>query len=319
MPLAMHKIVYHLVMVALIALMPFSLYNYFLENYLIASLITLLCISLFYIRFMIRHKQAYNSHIVFWLTMPMICSLLYLLVANKGLIGVLWCYPSIMIVNFVLPQRTALFSNLLIIIFVTPPILNLFELDLLLRIYVTLITAAMLSSLFVNIINDQHNNLHQIAISDPLTGLHNRLTLQDNLNFAIQQHVRISTPMTLASIDIDHFKKINDTYGHDIGDKVLIQIANLLQTRSRSVDKVYRLGGEEFLIILFNTNLKNAHTFADAIQQKLLEEDFGDHLAPTVSIGLAEVDQHQTWEKWLKKADEKLYIAKNDGRNRIKG
>jgi diguanylate cyclase (GGDEF)-like protein len=319
MPATMHQIIRKLTTVLLVCIAPFSLINFIQGEVYIGVLISMVSANLLYINIRIRRNKTYNSNIAFAVVMPIAYFILYQLVIDRGIIGILWCFPTIVMVNFIMQQRQAMVANILLIIILTPVILSQFDPSLAIRVLACLITVGGLASLFVNIINDQQKKLHQLAITDPLTGLLNRLTLQDSIKLTIDQHSRTLTPMTLVSIDIDHFKLINDKHGHDIGDQVLIQIATLLKKRCRSIDKLYRLGGEEFLFILFSTDLTNAQLFSHSIQQELAEFNFEYGLAPTLSIGLAEIDKEKTWDECLKKADENLYKAKNSGRNTIIG
>jgi len=319
MPATMHQIIRKLTTVLLVCIAPFSLINFIQGEVYIGVLISMVSANLLYINIRIRRNKTYNSNIAFAVVMPIAYFILYQLVIDRGIIGILWCFPTIVMVNFIMQQRQAMVANILLIIILTPVILSQFDPSLAIRVLACLITVGGLASLFVNIINDQQKKLHQLAITDPLTGLLNRLTLQDSIKLTIDQHSRTLTPMTLVSIDIDHFKLINDKHGHDIGDQVLIQIATLLKNRCRSIDKLYRLGGEEFLFILFSTDLTNAQLFSHSIQQELAEFNFEYGLAPTLSIGLAEIDKEKTWDECLKKADENLYKAKNSGRNTIIG
>jgi len=317
MPLIMHKIIHRLTIAYLIGIAPFAVLNFVQGETLISVLIFIICCNLIYIDVSISRKRKYNRNVSFWILMPIVYFLLYKLVLDKGIIGILWSFPTIVIVNFIMPQRQAMISNILTIMAMTPAILHQFEPEIIIRMYASLIIVGALANLFVHIITEQQEKLHKLAVTDPLTGLLNRLTLEQNLTIAIQQHNRTSTPMTLVSIDIDHFKRINDMYGHDAGDKVLIQIATLLKQRCRRVDTLYRLGGEEFLVVLFNTNLQSAYQYATSIQDILQEHDFDHKLNPTLSIGLAEIDKEKTWEEWLKHADKNLYEAKEKGRNLI--
>jgi diguanylate cyclase (GGDEF)-like protein len=119
-------------------------------------------------------------------------------------------------------------------------------------------------------------------------------------------------------IDIDHFKKINDSYGHTVGDHVLFQLANILQESVRDPDTVGRYGGEEFLVVLPNTRLKEAAEQATRLCRRIREAELNDgepiHL--TVSIGVAEYRHGQeNWQKFLSRADLALYDAKNAGRD----
>lgn len=316
-PSTMHKIINRLTLTYLIGIIPFAILNFSEGNMLIASLISIICFVLTYININISRKKEYNHYLVFVILLPIVYFLLYQNIVVKGFIGVLWCFPTIVIFNFILSQRLAVIANALILLTITPTMLDQFEISLMVRIYTCLIIVGALANLFVHIISEQQSNLHKLIITDPLTGLLNRLTLEDELTLAIEQHARVQTKMTLVSLDIDHFKLINDTHGHDVGDQVLIQISTLLKQHSRLVDKVYRLGGEEFLILLFNTDLQAAHSFATSIQNLLRKHNFDHQLNPTLSIGLAEVDDEKTWEEWLKHADKNLYVAKDEGRNTI--
>jgi diguanylate cyclase (GGDEF)-like protein len=120
-------------------------------------------------------------------------------------------------------------------------------------------------------------------------------------------------------IDIDHFKQINDSYGHSVGDQVLFQLANILQDNVRSPDTVGRYGGEEFLVVLPNTGLKQAGEQAARLCKRIRETDInvGEMIRMSVSIGVAEYKHGQeNWQKFLSRADMALYEAKNGGRDR---
>lgn len=317
MPITMRKIIHRLTIAYLIGIIPFAILNFVQGSTLIGLLISIICFNLVYIDISISRSKEYHHTISFWILMPIVCFLLYKLVVDKGLIGILWAFPTLAIVNFIMPQRQAIMANIVTILAITPGILVRFEPEIIVRMYASLIIVSSLANVFVHIIAEQQEELKKLAISDPLTGLLNRLTLEESLTLAIQQHNRTGLPMTLVSIDIDHFKLINDQYGHDAGDTVLIQIAQLLKKRCRLVDKVYRLGGEEFLIILYNSSLPNAHIFASSIQETILANNFEHGLSPTLSIGLAEIDKEKTWEECLRHADKNLYAAKEKGRNLV--
>jgi len=117
-------------------------------------------------------------------------------------------------------------------------------------------------------------------------------------------------------LDIDHFKKINDTYGHQQGDLVLAQVAATLNRSVREIDIVGRYGGEEFLIIFPNTNVKEAHNAAERIRKEVEKMVFPEGIAVTISGGVAECQAENVLEL-VEKADKQLYRAKNAGRNKI--
>ncbi len=162
--------------------------------------------------------------------------------------------------------------------------------------------------------------LARTATSDLLTGVMNRRAMLEQLRYELVRHQRNKIPFVILEIDIDHFKDINDTYGHDIGDQMLIAVADCLLTSTRSQDLVSRWGGEEFLILLPDTNLQGGSIAAEKIRSRVAEEVFksnGHQLRLTLSCGVAEYKQGQTIDMCIKDADTALYQAKNQGRNRV--
>ena len=158
----------------------------------------------------------------------------------------------------------------------------------------------------------------ELAIRDPLTGTFNRRYLQQ------QTDLFFSTPknsLTLALIDIDFFKKVNDTYGHDVGDMGLVQIARLLSSHLRIDDYVCRIGGEEFAIVFHNSNGDIATTIMERILQKARESSWGTRgsdLKVTFSCGVVSSEEaNSDLFAMLKSADESLYWAKKHGRNQV--
>jgi diguanylate cyclase (GGDEF)-like protein len=122
---------------------------------------------------------------------------------------------------------------------------------------------------------------------------------------------------TLVAIDIDHFKQVNDTLGHDAGDRVLQNLAEILLQRKRRLDYVFRTGGEEFVILLRNTSLPQAVTFAEDLRRHIEATELLEQHVITISAGMAEYDTAEDIDEWLKRADIQLYQAKQNGRNRV--
>jgi diguanylate cyclase (GGDEF)-like protein/PAS domain S-box-containing protein len=160
------------------------------------------------------------------------------------------------------------------------------------------------------------------SIKDPLTGLYNRRYLEEMLEREIRRAVRAEQPLGLLMLDLDHFKKFNDTYGHDAGDTVLRESATFLAKSIRAEDIVCRFGGEEFVIILPTASLSAASARAERIRSKLRELTVlhqGQSLGMvTVSVGVAALPEHGTSpKKLLEAADAALYRAKRNGRDRV--
>lgn len=159
----------------------------------------------------------------------------------------------------------------------------------------------------------------EVSHVDELTCLPNRRQVIKELQNEVIRAERYKTPVSLSMIDIDHFKRINDSYGHTVGDQVLFQLANILQESVRDPDTVGRYGGEEFLVVLPSTRLREAAEQAARLCKRIREADIniGEIIQLTVSIGVAEYRHSQeTWQKFLSRADLALYDAKNAGRDR---
>ncbi|HEX7154748.1 MAG TPA: diguanylate cyclase [Thermoanaerobaculia bacterium] len=169
---------------------------------------------------------------------------------------------------------------------------------------------------------ETNKRLELLSITDGLTKLHNHRYFQDELARAFEESQRYQRPLSLAMIDIDFFKKVNDTYGHAAGDDVLKAVARLYSESVRSTDLVARYGGEEFAVMMPETNLDDAIAFAEKIR-KLVEgatmQTQAGPLTATVSIGVASVPHTRipTSKELIVSADKALYRAKKNGRNQV--
>jgi two-component system cell cycle response regulator len=165
--------------------------------------------------------------------------------------------------------------------------------------------------------------LEALAHTDPLTHLLNRRALTIGLVAGLERVRRYNSPLTMLAIDIDHFKEVNDTHGHLMGDEVLRGIATILQRSLRSVDMVARYGGEEFVGVLPETGEQGAIAFAERIRQRVEQQMFdsqsGKTAQVTVSIGVSSfpAPHVETVEDLFARADAALYRAKEKGRNRV--
>lgn len=173
-----------------------------------------------------------------------------------------------------------------------------------------------------------HQSLEQQALSeqharlDPLTGLFNRRWLHETLPDLLDQHRTQSRRFSLLMLDIDHFKNYNDSAGHVAGDQALLAVANTLNAQIRDGDQAVRFGGEEFLIVLPDTGLEDAHPIAERLRECVQQLPIHDHAGAalpgvTLSIGLAEWVPFENPEQLIARADAALYQAKYAGRNRV--
>jgi diguanylate cyclase (GGDEF)-like protein len=160
----------------------------------------------------------------------------------------------------------------------------------------------------------------QSAHTDPLTGVLNRSTLQSVFQKEMALSKRHHADLTLLMLDIDSFKKVNDTYGHVMGDKALIALTQCIKETARESDHIFRLGGEEFAILLSSTDLEGANLLAERLRKAVQNIDIQQAEKSfnfTVSIGLAQQQADDTLEAIMHRADRALYEAKKTGRNRV--
>jgi len=163
--------------------------------------------------------------------------------------------------------------------------------------------------------------LNQMAMTDQLTGLSNRHALFERLNEEYERQKREVQPLSVAMIDVDHFKSVNDTYGHAMGDSVLQHIARHIQSGVRTYDVVARFGGEEFLVLLPKCDLHNTQQMAERIRRSIEDQVYAGsgegRRVITVSIGVASLRPEENPETLIHRADTALYRAKAEGRNRV--
>lgn len=227
-----------------------------------------------------------------------------------------WSFPAMTSAYFFLKPREAATANVIVICALIPILsknVNRFELF---SILITLILNNVFSYVFSMNMKGHQEKLTTQATRDSLTEVGNRRLFDESVSECIAYRKRSNDSITLIMVDIDHFKKINDTFGHATGDHVLINLMKLFQLRLRESDGLYRVGGEEFAVLLKGVDTDTAVKLAEELRH-LVEKS---HLIPdysvTISLGVAACEVIDTSKTWLERADSALYQAKNSGRNR---
>ncbi|WP_193904745.1 GGDEF domain-containing protein [Vasconcelosia minhoensis] len=305
-----------LALVGLTLLTPFAVNNLMHGRYFLGVGAFAIIAVLAFNAWMVVRYNRYYTLLTFLGLVPAILFFLSLSMLRQGMIGVLWAYPAVLSFYFMLPERRAWIANLALIVIVFPLAWNIIEQALAMRLIATLSMVSIFSAIFIRAITEQQNKLKTQAVTDPLTGLLNRSLLHGKLDWAVAQSKRTGIPMTLISFDIDHFKSINDTFGHDVGDKVLRSVSHVFKLRFRRSDKVFRLGGEEFLLLLYDTNIEDGKQVSEEIRQSIAALKLLPDQAVTVSTGVATLRPEEDWKQWIKRSDANLYRAKTSGRNR---
>lgn len=244
-----------------------------------------------------------------------------LIAINLGVNGLFWIYPLILFNFFMVTPGKALLATALVLVSLVSHALlvpgSVFESHYqMVSFLVTCMMASVLSFIFAFRTRNQRDQLQSLAIHDPLTGARNRRAMNEELKIAMASHRRHSDSYGLLVMDLDHFKQINDRFGHHVGDQVLVAFVELIKRCSRKEDRLFRFGGEEFLLLLPNTELTGLQAAAQNLLSWVAQELKIPGGAVTVSIGGAILHSGEHWEGWLQRADECLYRAKSEGRNR---
>lgn len=156
-----------------------------------------------------------------------------------------------------------------------------------------------------------------LSETDQLTEIYNRLKLRTVLEKEVQKVNRYELKLSIIMFDIDKFKRVNDTFGHDIGDDVLVNLCNLVKNTIREIDFFARWGGEEFIVLLPSTDINSTERLAERLREKIEKNNFKRVGQVTCSFGVTEFIKKESIEYFLKRVDDALYKAKKSGRNRV--
>jgi diguanylate cyclase (GGDEF)-like protein/PAS domain S-box-containing protein len=159
--------------------------------------------------------------------------------------------------------------------------------------------------------------IERLSVTDSLTGLYNRMKIDEVLENEAMRSSRYGTSLSIVLFDVDYFKKINDTFGHQVGDITLIMVAEVVRDRTREVDIAGRWGGEEFMVVCPQTGIRGARELAEELRMAVSSRDFGEVDEVTCSFGVAEYSRGENIEDVLLRVDTALYRAKREGRNRV--
>lgn len=238
--------------------------------------------------------------------------------ATVYLIGpqqVYWAYPALMAVYYLIRPRAAIAFSIVMILALLPAILPSADSQATASIIITLLVTSAFAFAFSLISNSQREQLLRLATKDPLTGAGNRRALDAKVAEVVNTYKRSGTSASLILIDIDHFKAVNDAHGHAKGDQILKAITEIINLRIRVTDSLYRIGGEEFVVLLEGQDLQRAAHLAEQLRTLVDANELVENPSVTISLGVAEVKEGETATDWLHRADSALYRAKDAGRN----
>lgn len=230
-------------------------------------------------------------------------------------IFVFWLFPALLANFFLLNAKAALVANLLAIIAILPIANRLETSTEFFAMISSLLICGSMAYTFALLTHKQQLLLQGYASQDALTLLGNRRAMDEEMRLSVEDYARNQIPATLIILDLDFFKMVNDKFGHTTGDGVLVELANLLTRRVRKTDRVFRFGGEEFVVLARNTSLADALVIAEQLRAQIETELKDPDGALTASFGCAQLHIDETSEDWFVRADKAVYQAKQQGRN----
>jgi diguanylate cyclase (GGDEF)-like protein len=309
------RALYPLSVAAVVCFTPFSINNW-VQGQLALGAVTLCVTLVFGVNAAALHRGQ-SPPIPFWALLVPTVPAVALSLRFQGIYGAFWCYPMVLFFYFALSRRMAnvcsgallLTTSAMVALYIGPPVA--------VRFFASLMLTIIVNNIALNVIAELQGKLLQQAIEDPLTGAFNRRHMEACLTEAIERNKRTKAPASILLFDIDHFKRINDEFGHAAGDAVLKDLVARIGNRARTLDVLCRVGGEEFVVLLPDTSGEAAATVADHLRGLIASWHPSRGGSVTVSIGVSELLPGDSIDDWMKRADERLYLAKQAGRNRV--
>ena len=296
-----------------LGVLPFAVIRYLNQHWLAAVIDTLIIAG-----FLALGSYVYATRRVRIASIAIALLCVAGVLATVYLIGpqqVYWAFPALVAVFYLVRPREAIACALVIIVGILPRILPVASSEATTTVLVTIVVTSAFAFAFSLITNRQRDQLLLLATRDPLTGAGNRRGLDVKLTDVVNAHRRMQTPACLVMLDLDHFKHVNDAHGHAVGDRILKSITDIINLRIRVTDSLYRIGGEEFIVVLEGADLQHAVRLAEQLRTLVEANALVSDPTVTISLGVAELKPGESPNDWLHRADEALYRAKDAGRN----
>jgi diguanylate cyclase len=228
---------------------------------------------------------------------------------------IFWTFPALVAVFYLVQPREAIACGVVLIIGVLPTMLPVTTSEQTTTVLTTIVVTAAFAFAFSLVTSRQREQLLLLATRDPLTSAGNRRGLDNKLLEVVNLHRRSGTPASIVLLDIDHFKQVNDAHGHAAGDRILKGITDIINLRIRVTDSLYRIGGEEFVVVLEGADVNHAARLAEQLRTLVHANELVSDPSVTISLGVAELKRGESPNDWLHRADKALYRAKEAGRN----
>jgi diguanylate cyclase (GGDEF)-like protein len=295
-------------------LLPFVIHNFYISAMLpAAGTLVLLVLMLLNVLFLSVDREAVLSPFAVLLSS---IALVMLALYQGQTFALFLLYPLMAALPVLLKTRWALTLGIVGGTMAAPLVLMQYEYLAAFVIAASLGLSWLVTAWLVFAVTEQSRRLREMAITDPLTGAYNRRYMELQASKSLESWGRYQRPVSLLLLDIDHFKWINDRFGHSVGDEAIQSLVNLVRKRMRKVDILCRFGGEEFVLLLSESDGDQAVDVANELCRAVESANILPEGKMTVSIGVCDVAAAHDSEHWLKLADAAMYLAKLNGRNR---
>lgn len=296
-----------------ICIAPIAIYRYLNGEYLTAALdaaiVAAVLLTVGYVRWQQTVRVPAMVSAVFYTTGAVLTAYL------NGPFYIFWLYPAVLANFFLLNPRLALGINLSALLVAVPVALQTTDPILTVGMMGSLLFSIGMTFGFARLIEKQRDALRTAASHDALTGVGNRRLMDGEINRSIERFRRHPSPTSLIVLDLDMFKCVNDRLGHKAGDHLLVAVAELLMRQTRNADRVFRFGGEEFVLLAEHTNLEEAGIIAEHLRQQIAIRIRSSGEPLTASFGCAQLQLDEAADQWFRRADKALFDAKHRGRN----
>ncbi len=297
-------------------LLPFALVDFLLGEQLLAAMVLAVLVPLVIDAWALWHRR--KPPIAYGWMLPPVGAGIATALIQTGVHGAMWCYPAILFCYFVLPGWQATAGALSLLVLTSGLVWRVLDAATMWRFAVTSGLSILILNIILGVVGELQRKLYEQATTDPLTGALNRRQLGSTLADAIEHSRRSDSPVSLLAFDLDHFKRINDGHGHAAGDEVLQRVVALVRERARRIDRLFRMGGEEFALLLPDNNVADAMRVATMLRERIQGAGWPAGMEVTISVGVAQLHRKHSVDSWLKAADDALYRAKADGRNCVR-
>jgi len=298
---------------SLLLILPFAIYRLVSGNWLGATLDFVLVFGIacpvFYAWYTGNNTNAGRMLVLIYSTGAVVSAEIL------GIVGLFWIYATILANFFLVGRRTAVTITAVSLIILVVMGKGFENTPQVFSFVATTGLVSTLAFILANRTEAQRIELELLATRDPLTGIYNRRAMTQELGIAVEANKRHPSPISVIIFDLDNFKSINDEHGHAEGDRVLVGFSALITQSTRQIDRFFRYGGEEFVLLLPAVGIAELTVIAEKLRLKISNELRSAGAVVTVSLGAAELRSDEGWQEWLRRADTALYAAKSSGRN----